>query len=105
MHVFRTALRTAVVAVAAVGTVCLVGISPAAASPNGCSVGANSDYAWAYCSGGTGRYQAITRCDAPWAFDYTVEGPIQRVGSGLQSHAYCGLQDRPYDYYIATYNN
>lgn len=105
MNVLHSALRAAVVAVVAAGTVSLVGVSPAAALPYGCTGGSEGSYRWVYCSAGTGGYQIVMQCDAPYAFDYTREGPVQTVGSGLQSRARCSLGHRPYNEVLKRYES
>lgn len=70
-----------------------VGASSASAAPTGCKTGGGGTYATAYCSGGTGSYQAYARCFNPsipgatfWKF---VEGPWVAARSGKTASVSC----------------
>lgn len=56
----RACLAAVIVAVFA-----FIGIAPASAAPTGCSTGGGGTYSTAYCSGGTGYYQAYAVCANP----------------------------------------
>lgn len=69
------------------------GVGTANAAPNGCSTGGGGLYATAYCSGGTGSYQAYATCMNPTipgaTFYKFVEGPWKRAKSGEKSTVWC----------------
>ncbi|ACL42402.1 hypothetical protein Achl_4451 (plasmid) [Pseudarthrobacter chlorophenolicus A6] len=64
---------------------------PASAAPNGCYAGGGYTYATAFCSGGTGSYQAYAVCfQSYWPFFQTfVQSDWKRAGSGQTAWVWC----------------
>lgn len=64
---------------------------PASAAPNGCRAGGGFTYSTAYCSGGTGSYQAYAVCfQSYWPyFRAFVESDWKRAGSGQTAWVWC----------------
>lgn len=84
--------RGAVVAV--VASSAALGIpSTASAAPTGCQAGGGFTYATAYCSGGTGAYQAYAVCKQSfWPFySRFVESTWKRAKSGETAWVWCPL--------------
>ena len=88
--------RISVVAAAVLVATFAVGVSPAQALPTGCFNDYNGlSTGYAYCTGGSGEYRAVTRCDNwPW-FDYTRYGQWRRPGTA--SNAVCDSGDQAYN--------
>ncbi|MFG2714169.1 hypothetical protein ACGFX2_26990 [Streptomyces goshikiensis] len=72
------------------------GATPAAADPYDCRTWyKSSTTAAGTCTNGTGEFRVYTRCDRPWAQDYTVYDPTwRRVGT--TSTAICHSGGKPY---------
>jgi hypothetical protein len=70
-----------------------LGAGPAAAAPNGCWAGGGYTYTTAYCSGGSGYYQAYAVCKQTfWPyFSAFVESDWKRAGSGQTATKWCPL--------------
>ncbi len=86
MALSRVLARLAVVSTVVVGGAVMAAL-PAQAYPSGCETYKYGGYANAECSGGTGHYRVVARCDKAWARDYTVYGPW--VNPGNLSEARC----------------
>ena len=85
-------VRAAVVAVAV--SMAMVGLPGVAnAAPNGCKAGGGFTYATAFCSGGTGSYQAYAVCKQSfWPFFSSfVQSDWKRAGSGQTAWVWCPL--------------
>lgn len=67
--------------------------APASAAPNGCYAGGGGTYATAYCSGGTGAYQAYAVCfQTYWPFFHKfVESDWKSARSGHTAWVWCPL--------------
>ena len=76
--------------VAAASLVVFVLAAPAAsAAPTGCQWGSEGSFSWAYCSGGTGGYQAWAQCKPRyfWITNwYTAYGPWLNPGGISQAN-------------------
>lgn len=82
--------RLAVAVVLAAG-LAVVAPSTAQAAPSGCSAGGGFTYSTAYCSGGTGSYQAYATCKQTFWPYYSafVQSGWVRARSGQTAWAWC----------------
>lgn len=82
--------KLAAVTILAVG-VAVVAPSTAQAAPTGCSAGGGYTYSTAYCSGGTGAYQAYATCKQTFWPYYSAFVQSGWVGarSGQTAWAWC----------------
>jgi hypothetical protein len=79
---FTAALLTAAASIA---------VAPSAyAAPTGCSNGNEGSFSWAYCSGGSGQYQAWASCKPryPWITNWYTSYGSWTSPQGI-SRAYC----------------
>jgi hypothetical protein len=90
MALSRVLARLAVVSTVVVGGAVIAAL-PAQAYPSGCETYKHGSYADAECSGGTGHYRVVARCDKWWWPDYTLYGPW--VNPGNQSVVRCKSGD------------
>lgn len=68
-----------------------LGVGTASAAPMGCSQGGGFTYATAYCSGGTGYYQAYADCfQSYWPhYHRFVQSDWKRARSGQTAWVWC----------------
>lgn len=85
-------LKTRIVTSAAVAALLMpVGAGQATAAPTGCRTGGGFTYATAYCSGGTGSYQAYATCfQTYWPYFHRfVQSDWKRAKSGHTATVWC----------------
>lgn len=83
--------------VAAASTLSQAGSAHAVAAepwPTGCQASRDLQYAFAWCTGGFGQVQVLTRCTAGAATKYGPWVAVGGTGPVRQSRVYCGT--RPY---------
>jgi hypothetical protein len=97
----RIAASTVLAGAAMLGGTAAAQAAPATAlNPSGCVISTLSNGADVFCSGGTGTYRAVTRCDHNNGFDYNRYGPW--VTHGNWSSAWCNDGDRAFNQAMQT---
>lgn len=82
------------------GAIVLGGASAAQAAPTGCVVSTLGNGVDVFCSGGSGKYRGVVRCDRNNLPDYNRYGPW--VTSGNWSSAWCNSSDRAFNHSMQT---
>jgi hypothetical protein len=87
----RKSISVVLTAIVSAGMMVTLAAAPASAAPTGCTTGGGMTYATAYCSGGTGYYQAWAQCQGTvWPYYWTfVQSDWKRAGSGQTAWVMC----------------
>jgi hypothetical protein len=99
------ALRVAILTAVVAASVFAIAPDSAEAFPSDCRSGYYTGTpgntgtpiaGWVHCSGGTGQFRAVVKCDKPWALDYTRYGPWKSIGQPA-SYAFCDSGHEAYN--------